>query len=277
VSGPHDRDQLERALAQWIAARATGFRAAHNRAMVLGVCAPQGAGKSTLCSRLCALLGGSWLRAASVSIDDFYLTRSEQIALSDTHPGNRYLEVRGYPGTHDIPLATAVIDALVRAEKGRVVRVPTYDKGAFEGAGDRAPEASWSELEGPLDVVLFEGWMLGFEPTQSSVLAGDRSLAECNELLRGYAPWRSRVDHWLLMEGREVEYVLEWRVDSERARRARDGRGLSDEGARAYVERFLPAYRAWWTREATSALAGRAARVVLDRDRSCVELELPRE
>lgn len=273
VSASLDRAAVEASLAQWVAERARGFRAREDRAMVLGVCAPQGAGKSTLTARLVSLLAERSLRAATVSIDDFYLRRDEQLALSRAHPGNRYLEVRGYPGTHDINLGARVIDALVHAKEGERVLVPSYDKGAFGGAGDRAPESKWSSVEGPLDVVLFEGWMLAFEPTQSSDVIEDSALATCNELLRGYAPWRARVDHWLVMEGREVEYVIEWRVDAERARRAIDGRAMSDEEARAYVERFLPAYRAWWP--LSDARRSGVARIVLERDRSYAESTLP--
>jgi D-glycerate 3-kinase len=39
-----------------------------------------------------------------------------------------------------------------------------YDKSAFQGKGDRADESTWPSVEGPLDLVLFEGWMLGFKP-----------------------------------------------------------------------------------------------------------------
>ncbi|MBL8680688.1 MAG: hypothetical protein JNK05_16030 [Myxococcales bacterium] len=273
MSAALDRSAVEASIADWTSAHARGFRAREGRAMVLGVCAPQGAGKSTLTARMVSLLAERSLRAATVSIDDFYLRRDEQLALSAAHPDNRYLEVRGYPGTHDVALGVRVLDALVHAREGERVRVPSYDKGAFGGAGDRAPESQWSSVEGPLDVLLFEGWMLAFEPTQSSELIEDRALATCNELLRGYAPWRARVDHWLVMEGREIEYVVEWRVDAERARRSRDGRGMSDEEARAYVERFLPAYRAWWP--LSEARRSGVARIVLERDRSCVESTLP--
>lgn len=37
---------------------------------------------------------------------------------------------------------------------------PRYDKSAFQGQGDRADPATWPAVEGPVDVVLFEGWML---------------------------------------------------------------------------------------------------------------------
>ena len=37
-----------------------------------------------------------------------------------------------------------------------------YDKSAFSGQGDRADPSTWPHVEAPVDVVLFEGWMLGF-------------------------------------------------------------------------------------------------------------------
>lgn len=54
-----------------------------------------------------------------------------------------------------------------------VVCVPRYDKSARGGKGDRAPEAEWSVVSKPPDVVLLEGWMLGFEalPEESPLLA----------------------------------------------------------------------------------------------------------
>jgi D-glycerate 3-kinase len=214
----------------------------------VGVCAPQGAGKSTLCERLVAMLGERGLRAVTLSIDDVYLTREQQRRLASEHPGNRYLEVRGYPGTHDVALGERVLDALLRAEAHESLRVPCYDKGAFDGAGDRAPVDRWPTVEGPFDVVLFEGWMLAFSPVDPALLADDPALVECNERLGAYEGWRARVDRWALLRGERVEYVIDWRIEAEQKRRAREGRGLTDEQARAYVERFVPAYQRWGAR-----------------------------
>jgi len=41
------------------------------------------------------------------------------------------------------------------------VRLPSYDKSAFAGQGDRRPEGEWELVEG-VDVVIFEGWCVGF-------------------------------------------------------------------------------------------------------------------
>ena len=35
---------------------------------------------------------------------------------------------------------------------------------AYQGKGDRASESEWAKVHPPVDVVLFEGWMLGFTP-----------------------------------------------------------------------------------------------------------------
>src|SRR5690606_37512901 len=126
--------------------------------------------KTTLVTHLLRRLSERGLRGAGVSIDDFYLTRAEQVALADEHPGNLYLEHRGYPGTYDIALGTHTLQALTGIAAGSSVRVPVYDKSAHGGRGDRAPESDWRLVDGPLDVVIVEGWILGFTPVDESAL-----------------------------------------------------------------------------------------------------------
>lgn len=232
------------------------------RPLVLGIQGPQGCGKSTLATSLCEALRADGLRAATLSIDDVYLTRAEQIALSARFPGNRYLAQRGYPGTHDVALGTAVIDALRSGEAGEV-RVPRYDKSAHGGLGDRAPVERWEVVATPLDVVVVEGWMLGFTPVDAATL-GDPDLVPCNEALAAYAAWHARIDGWVVLEPLDPVWVVPWRIDAERARRERGEDALSDEAARDYVERFLPAYATW-------RVGGEALRVRVGRGREVFE------
>ncbi|NOU04542.1 MAG: adenylyl-sulfate kinase, partial [Novosphingobium sp.] len=54
---------------------------------VLGICGAQGSGKSTLAAALAQRLAAQGLRAATLSLDDLYLTRAERQALArDVHP-----------------------------------------------------------------------------------------------------------------------------------------------------------------------------------------------
>lgn len=214
------------------------------RPLVLGLQAPQGAGKTTLVTHLLRRLEGQGLRAAGVSIDDFYLTRTEQLALAAAHPGNPYLEHRGYPGTHDVGLGVRTLRALRRIGPGVHVPVPVYDKSAHGGRGDRAPERDWRTVEGPLDLVVVEGWMLGFTPVLESQLP-DQQMAAPNRALANYTEWYGLIDQWIVLRAAEPEFVLEWRVEAEERMKADGKPGLSREAIEDYVRRFLPAYRTY--------------------------------
>jgi D-glycerate 3-kinase len=139
-------------------------RIGNSRPVLIGINGPQGSGKSTLTRALCELCELEGYRAATVSIDDFYLTRAAQIRLAQENPDNRYLQSRGYPGTHDIALGTEVLTAL-KGQTGEVL-IPRYEKSLFEGKGDRLPESSWNPAPLPLDFIFLEGWMLGFRPVE---------------------------------------------------------------------------------------------------------------
>jgi D-glycerate 3-kinase len=242
-------------------------RASATRPVLVGIQAPQGAGKTTLVTHLLALLPALGLRGAGVSIDDFYLTRAEQLRLAAAHPGNRYLEHRGYPGTHDIELGEQTLRALKRpdmASQGvrrpglsgpasggpersalrsetRSVRVPVYDKSLHGGRGDRAPEAEWRDVTGPLDVVFVEGWMLGFAPVPDGTL-DDPDLVAPNRALAAYDRWHRLLDAFVVLRAIDPSSVLRWRVDAEAAMVARGRPGLDRAAIEDYVRRFLPAY-----------------------------------
>lgn len=242
---------------------ARALRSRASGAVVLGVSGPQGGGKSTLAAHAVEALGAQGLRAVSLSIDDVYLPRDGQRALAARHPGNPYLAVRGAPGTHDVSLGAALLDGL---RGGGEVVLPVYDKGAFAGEGDRAPRARWRELRGPFDVVIFEGWMLGFTP--SARLDRVAHLGAVNGYLRAYDAWHARLDGLLHLDVDDLELVVRWRVESEQRRRAAEGRGLSDEAAEAYVRRFLPLYRMFLPGLRDGGLEGRPTlRVTLGADR----------
>lgn len=249
----------------WLAARAREGR------HVVALNGPQGAGKSTLCAAAVEALGAVGLRAVTVSIDDFYLPYDAQRRLAERHPGNPYLEFRGYPGTHDVALGAATLDAL-RADTGDGVSVPAYDKSAHGGRGDRAPEAQWRRVMGPFDLVLVEGWMLGFAPVPTEALP-DARMAPSNDALAAYEAWHQRCDALVHLVMNDPGSVVRWRVDAERARRAAGAPGLSDEAARDYVLRFVPAYEVWvGPMRAIPPVRGSRLTVLLGDDRAPIRL-----
>ena len=242
-----DRDRVDRYYAPF-AIRWTGRLEEHaGRPLIVGIQGPQGSGKSTLAAAAVGAFGDVGFRAVTVSIDDFYLPHAEQCALAERYAGNPYLLYRGYPGTHDVALGTEVIDSLSRQKAGEETLVPVYDKSAHAGRGDRAPRRDWRRVAGPIDLLIVEGWMLGFSPVDAPL---EPDLGAPNALLGAYAAWNERLDTFVHLDVRSLETIVGWRVDAERARRASGQTGLSDDEARDYIERFLPAYRLYvpWLR-----------------------------
>src|SRR4029077_15283556 len=131
---------------QMLAARVTPNAAPPT---VLAIAGAQGSGKSTLARLLTDELVRLGPRAVTCSLDDFYLTRRERVALAAAvHP---LLVTRGVPGTHDIDLCERVLARLGT----EAVRIPTFDK----GLDDRVAPEAWP-LAGPVDIVVFDGWCL---------------------------------------------------------------------------------------------------------------------
>ncbi len=234
------------------------------RPLVIGLQAPQGAGKTTLVTHLLRRLEERGLKGAGVSIDDFYLTREEQLALASANPGNPYLEHRGYPGTHDVALGVRTLRALRSLGDGDVVSVPVYDKSAHGGRGDRAPQSEWRDVRGPIDVVILEGWMLGFAPVAEHALP-DTNMQAPNQALAQYAQWYAMVDLWIVLRAATPEFVLEWRVEAEERMKASGKPGLSREAIEDYVRRFLPAYRTYATGVAAGQTPALTVTMGLDR------------
>jgi D-glycerate 3-kinase len=256
---------LARVLLSWVAA---WLQPKTPRPWVLGLQGPQGCGKSTAAAALVEGARARGWRAVSVSIDDFYLTHRQQLALAERHAGNPYLVYRGYPGTHDVALGTRVIDALLACGEGTDAMVPVYDKSAHGGRGDRAPESSWRRVTGPLDFVIVEGWMLGFTPVDEALLEPD--LVEPNRYLVAYDAWNSRLSALAHLTVESLETIVTWRVDSERARRQRGETALSDEDATDYIRRFLPAYRVYVPRLEAHPPCAEVLRLVLDSSRDVI-------
>ncbi len=120
------------------------------RRPVLALNGPVGAGKTSLGRALerLALLGG--LRLVVVSIDDLYLPADQR---RQVLAGNPFGVSRVPPGSHDLPLLLAALEAW---RAGGPLRLPGFDKTLAGGEGERS---GWREQ--PADALLIEGWLMG--------------------------------------------------------------------------------------------------------------------
>lgn len=239
----HDKSTQEfyQMVLKWVL---TAHEKAEKHPFFIGMNAPQGAGKTTLTMWLCEQLTKLGVVAVTMSIDDFYLTREAQVALAKANSDNPHLQMRGYPGTHDIELGINTLRALkVHSERQPTV-VPRYNKSAHDGKGDRFPVSEWKTLESSPDIVLVEGWMLGFRPNPQ-IEVSDACFVPINEALLKYTEWYAFFDAFIYLHAQEHRFVLDWRVEAEENMKAKGLPGMSREEVKAYAMEFMSAYEAY--------------------------------
>ncbi|KAI8364484.1 P-loop containing nucleoside triphosphate hydrolase protein [Choanephora cucurbitarum] len=218
--------------------------------MMVGLSGCQGSGKTTLCDTLTHLLRESpyRLNVVNFSLDDFYLRHQDQLKLSQTYPDNPLYQQRGQAGSHDIPLAIQTIQHVLRAQEGEKVPIPVYDKSCFGGKGDRLAETDWKYPTGPFDIVLFEGWMLGFKPLPTSLISNTHH-QRLNQLLIPYhLQMYPYFDIFIHLSPQQLNQVYQWRLQQEHSLKLTKGQGLSDEAVRLFVDSYMPAYQLYLPR-----------------------------
>lgn len=234
----------------WIEKELAAHRAAtegDSRPLIVGFSCPQGGGKTTMTRFISRMLSENGMDAAIASLDDFYVPYHEQQEIAEKYARNKLMKYRGMPGTHDLPLLVETLDQIRDFCRGGdcsldKVQVPRYDKTAYEGRGDRAHKEQWSTLRGGVDVMLLEGWCMGFEPLPHNELSDD-DLAVVNDHLSRYRSVYDRLDSMLVIEIADMDWVYGWRLQAERATRDKGKPGLSDEQVKDFVGRFMPAYK----------------------------------
>ena len=261
-------------LADWVRAQRRP-----GETFLLGINGAQGTGKSTLADLLRRVLAEmhGW-NVASLSLDDVYLTRLARRELANSvHP---LLITRGVPGTHDTDLLRDCLMRLHKLGSGESMALPRFDK----AVDDRRDESEWPVIDGPVDLVILEGWCVGAAATDDASLTqpvNELELVEdpaglwrsyANERLReDYEPIFARLDALVFLQAPDFDAILEWRLQQERQLRARassEARGIMTD---AQVARFVQFYERI-TRSNLERLPG-IADVVLeyDEDHRCVD------
>lgn len=247
----------------FILSHLSAHRAQHpNTPFFIGLNGVQGAGKTVLVTELKRTLAAQELRTVVFSLDDLYLTHADQNALAKANPSNPLLQHRGQPSTHDIPLALSIFDDL---KHNRPTKIPQYNKALFSGKGDRLPESEWETVSDPVDIVLFEGWSVGFRPLKIGDLKrkhqtaaeeakndvsykgrlghnSEESVVTINTALSQYSRLWSYFNVFVHIDAADPMFVYKWRLEQEATTKRERGGGMTDEEVKNFVDGYYPAY-----------------------------------
>ena len=225
------------------------IQSSRNGPFLIGINGAQGTGKSTLAKLLSALLTSTGYRTANLSIDDFYYSKAKRQELAnEIHP---LLRSRGVPGTHDVDLALNLIEQLYAAGSNQQITLPRFDK----SLDDCRPVTACEQIQGPIDIIILEGWFVGAKAQAGDELTQAINELEINEDSDGR--WRAYVNHQLagsyqslfekihlllMLQAPGFEQILEWRsLQEEKLRRlaVTDARGLMDRKAiKHFIQHF---------------------------------------
>ncbi len=200
-----------------------------------------GTGKSTLAGGLCFLLREDGIAADWLSLDDYYLPKSQRLTLAaEVHP---LFANRGVPGTHDLALLNGHIRSLLNLSADDTVTTPVFDKATDDRQGESDPRNCG------LDYLIVEGWCLGCvpqvpeqlnQPVNGLEAAQDPGCAwrlEVNRQLEdNYRALNLLFDcHWYLQVP-DWQQVIDWRWQQAQS----EQHGFTNRGE---VERFLQPFQ----------------------------------
>ena len=240
-------------LTQWISERKK------NEPYLLMINGAQGSGKTTATELLKIIFEQHYnYQVATLSIDDFYLSRRQRQLLADhVHP---LLATRGVPGTHDIHLLASVLDDL---KHRRDTVVPVFSK----AEDDLLPADQWQAITSDVDIIILEGWCVGAK-SQSNIDQACNAL-EANEdtdsiwrryvntqLQELYEPVYQLADTLVMLRAPDFNCVFDWRVlQEEKLRRRYPDKGMNPEELIRFIHHYerltqhmlstMPTYADW--------------------------------
>ena len=201
----------------WIAKKAD-----NKKPYFVGLAGGQGTGKTTISSIIKIILEKYFkLKVFKISIDDFYKTRKERIALSKkVHP---MLLTRGVPGTHDINMMLDFFKKS-KARKFKNMKLPNFNK----AIDDRFPKNKWNTINKRPDVIIFEGWCVGARAeTNKTLKKSINSMEKANDhklvwrkyvnqqLKTKYKKLYSQLNCMIYLKAKNFSLLQKWRLKQE--------------------------------------------------------------
>ena len=188
----------------------------------VGLAGGQGTGKTTISSIVKIILEKYFkLKVFKISIDDFYKTRKERVALSKkVHP---MFMTRGVPGTHDVEMMLNFFKK-VKSKNFKKIELPNFNK----AIDDRSPKKNLYKIKERPDIIIFEGWCVGAKAELSKNLkkpinymerSNDKKLVWRNyvnqQLKTNYRKLYSQLNCMIYLKAKNFNLLQKWRLKQE--------------------------------------------------------------
>jgi D-glycerate 3-kinase len=190
---------------------------------ITSIAGPPGTGKSTLAGACSSALENTGVSCLVLSLDDYYLPRTERMKLAKEE--HSLFAVRGVPGTHDLSLLMAHLDALKDSGHGPL-EIPLFDK----FLDDRQEDVKIVDAGFVPDHIFIEGWVAGVPPQSGGKLLN--CMGQFEEENDADGEWRmlvnanlydyfseldSHIDERWFLNAPNWDSVIEWRLLQEQS------------------------------------------------------------
>ncbi len=223
--------------------------------LLVGINGCQGSGKSTIAALITQVLTDiQGKKVANLSIDDFYYKKSQRQQLAEeVHP---LFATRGVPGTHDTELLNRTLQQLLHTSGN--IKIPRFNK----AVDDRFPEINWDSIEGPVDIIILEGWCVGVTPQPGNELYTPTNTLEIEEDIQAiwrntinkaikekYSPIFEKFNQLIMLKAPSFECVYDWRKKQEdklqmsQSNQDKDAGAMSGIMNESALQRFIQHYQ----------------------------------
>lgn len=214
---------------------------------IIGIQAPQGCGKTTLCNILSdSILLNSNNPCLSLSTDDFYYNYNTLKHLKE-NSYNHIFKYRGPPGTHEVSLLNNVISNI---KSGVEFEYPVFCKKSNNGYGDRLSNIPC--IGNYYKYLLLEGWFNGIDSVKiDELIAETRREYSINSNQTEYERvldvrkyindiiqsqyekiWRL-FDGFIIIKPERYELSKKWRIETEKS-----NSGMSNDDITKFIDYF---------------------------------------
>lgn len=235
---------------------------------IFAISGAQGCGKTTLAASLQLALQQDGLRCGVVSLDDYYLCRSDRQRLArQIHP---LFATRGVPGTHQIERLHQDLELQLQ---GKAITLPRFDK-ANDDSSANLPAAFY-------DTLIVEGWCLGAValsaeqlalPVNALDLKPDAAIwrdYQNQQLQQCYQPLWPLLQSILYLQAPDWPTICRWRQQQEDVLWRCRGTGMDP----ATLQQFMLPFQRWTVSMLNGQIWSVVQRLQLNESRQVVNHE----